>query len=93
MAVYAVDALGLYPETATNLLLVMLGSNLAGRFIFRYISERIAPMNTMIPLRPFCGSNSLIWISAATFNITLHRRLHLQPLRVATLDFVYSDNS
>ena len=38
MAVYAVDALGLYPETGTNLLLVMFFSNLAGHFIFGYIS-------------------------------------------------------
>jgi len=50
MAVYAVDALGLYPETATSLF-----SNLAGRFIFGYISERIGPVNTMIPCALFVG--------------------------------------
>lgn len=55
MAVYAVDALGPYPETATNLLLVMLFSNLAGRFIFDCISESIGPVSTMIPCALFVG--------------------------------------
>lgn len=55
MTVYAVDALGLYPETTTNLLLVMFFPNLAGRFIFGYISERIGPVNTMIPCALFVG--------------------------------------
>ena len=55
MAVYAVDALGLYPETATNLLLVMLDSNLVGRFIFGYISEKVGHVNTMIPCAIFVG--------------------------------------
>ena len=69
MAVYAVDALGLYPEIAASLLLVMFFSNLAGRFIFGYISERIGPVNTMIPCALFVGVILFIWISAATLNV------------------------
>ena len=69
MAVYAVDALGLYPEIAASLLLVMFFSNLAGRFIFGYVSERIGLVNTMIPCALFVGVILFIWISAATLNV------------------------
>ena len=69
MTVYAVDALGLYPEIATNLLLVMFFSNLACRFIFGYISERIGSVNTMIPCALFVGVILFIWISAATLSV------------------------
>ncbi|OCL05650.1 MFS general substrate transporter [Glonium stellatum] len=67
--VYAVDSLGLYPETAGNLVLVMFASNLVGRFLFGYISERIGPVNTMIPCALFVGILLFIWISAVTLNI------------------------